>query len=86
MPYIPQEKRKNLLPLLDRIESFITDAGSLNYACTVLARRLAKKRGDNYAAKNEAFGALQSCAAEFYRREMADYEDDKMAENGDVEV
>jgi hypothetical protein len=43
-----------------------------------------QKRGLSYAAIAEAAGVLETAKLEFYRRLAASYEDEKIAENGDV--
>lgn len=41
-------------------------------------------RFHNYQGINDIIGALEGAKAEFQRRKVADYEDTKIAENGDV--
>ncbi|MBU2542645.1 hypothetical protein KJ785_03735, partial [Patescibacteria group bacterium] len=57
-------------------------AGELNYSITKLL--LALKGAGKYKDYNELVGALESAKLEFYRREIAPYEDIKVEENGDV--
>lgn len=75
MPYIAQARRHaDLKP---------SNAGELNYAFTVLALEYWRERG-NYQAINDIVGALEGAKAEFQRRVVADYENTKIAQNGDV--
>ncbi len=85
MPYILQEDRDRLDPKINALAEIInTDqrAGEINYTITKL---LLKLRGEGrYADYNELIGALESAKLEFYRRQIAPYEDKKAKENGDV--
>ena len=84
MPYITTEARK-------RLDSGGTpeNAGELNYAVTRLvdAYLAAAASGAGrlrYSHINEAIGVLECAKLELYRRVAAPYEDQKMAETGDV--
>jgi hypothetical protein len=57
--------------------------GELNYVITRIVMAWARK-DKNYARLNAAHGTFFSAAAEFYRREVAPYEDEKAKKNGDV--
>ena len=83
MPYIKQWQRPPLDELLDRLNAKIIDPGELNYCITRLCHGylfLAR----NYDRFNATIGVLECAKQELYRREVAPYEDLKMAENGDV--
>jgi len=85
MPYIIQSDRERLDPKIKELANTInTDqrAGELNYTVTKLL--LALKGKGKYKDYNELMGALESAKLEFYRREIAPYEDIKVEENGDV--
>lgn len=58
------------------------NAGELNYAITKLVSEFIGQV--SYAKINAAIGALECAKLELYRRLAAPYEDDKIAENGDV--
>ncbi len=80
MPYIKSERRKAILA-----GAKPQDAGELNFAITGLVDNyLQEKGGLRYAHLNEAIGALDCAKLELYRRVAAPYEDNKIAENGDV--
>ena len=84
MPYITPDARRRL----DGGDP-PADAGELNYAVTGLVddylARLATREGrTRYAHLNEAVGVLECAKLELYRRIAAPYEDEKIAENGDV--
>ena len=64
-------------------------AGELNYAITMLVdaylARCTEEAGRlRYAHLNEAIGVLECAKLELYRRVAAPYEDEKIAESGDV--
>lgn len=79
MPYI-DPKRRELLAAGHPPEN----AGELNYLFTVPLRRYWNYHGRRYQAANDIVGALESAKAEFQRRIVAPYEDQKIKENGDV--
>jgi hypothetical protein len=93
MPYIKQNRRDEILIkkaspsgwrkhlVLDEIKN----AGEINYAVTELILHFFRVNSSkNYQAVNDIIGALEGAKAEFQRRTVADYEDDKIKENGDV--
>lgn len=77
MPYIKKSDR-------ERAEKDPFTSGELNYAITRLILRYMGKKGKNYRNINDVIGALESCKIEFYRRYVADYEDQKRDDNGEV--
>lgn len=58
-------------------------AGELNYLITSLVLRYIGP-SISYGRINDAIGVLECAKLEMYRRLAAPYEDDKIAENGDV--
>jgi hypothetical protein len=79
MPYIAKELRK----LID-CGSKPDNPGELNYLITCLCRDYIEQKGKRYLILNEVVGALECAKLELYRRVAAPYEDEKIAENGDV--
>lgn len=82
MPYIKQEKRD----ALDRIVSDMWAAdikadGDLNYLLFAYCKRCINPSYNNY--KN-FIGELNECVTEIRRRLLANYENSKIIENGDV--
>jgi len=77
MPYIEQEARiaASLFP---------QDPGELNYAITVLLNNYVQSKSKRYQTFNDALGALEGAKAEFYRRVVVPYEEQKRYDNGDV--
>ena len=80
MPYISQERRTDLVCSGHDMAS----AGGLNYILTRILNRYMEQRGLSYQTINDIVGALEGCKIEFYRRVAVDYENKKIAENGDV--
>ena len=58
--------------------------GELNYLVTELIKQYVRTKGLNYQTCNDVMGALEGAKAEFYRRVVGPYEDQKIEENGDV--
>lgn len=88
MPYIKQKDREVIDPSL---QTFITDLktknmlgpGRMNYIIsTLLTEFYPVARG--YSGINEAMGVLSCVSSEYYRRLAVPYEQDKIAENGDI--
>ena len=84
MPYIKQEDRKYLEPIVKETASQIDDCGKLNFAITTMVQEYLKKKGQNYANINEVVGVLECAKLEFYRRIVSPYENQKIVDNGDV--
>lgn len=79
MPYLKSEDKDRMLDHM-----FPETAGELNFLLTTLCRRYFSKSKQNYEAYNSVIGALESCKLEYYRRQVAEYEDEKCKLNGDV--
>ena len=87
MPYILTAERDKLKSATDAVAAVIdqnTTAGDLNYMISLMARAYIEAKGLRYEHLNAVVGALDSAKAEFQRRVVAPYEDQKIAENGDV--
>lgn len=88
MPYISQENRDKIAPVLDplleQIElGEINGPGEINYIITkILLARILKR--PVYCDFNEVVGILECVRQEFYRRLVTIYEDGKIELNGDV--
>ncbi len=78
MPYIPIAARAHV-----NLGS-MANAGELNYAVTLLIKQYLLQRGEKYQTYNDILGALEGAKLELYARKIRAYEDNKMAENGDV--
>jgi len=89
MPYIKQEDRPQYDALVARLASELRGtedqmdrAGHTNYVITTLL--LAAYPNRKYATMCLVDGILADIGREYYRRRAAPYEDEKIAENGDV--
>jgi hypothetical protein len=81
MPYIEKIRR-------DEIKydgSYPMNAGELNYYLTITIQDYYTTH-PNYQGINDIIGALEGAKLEFYRRQVAKYEDQKIIDNGDVYV
>lgn len=92
MPYIKQDFRDELIPLIDALSQKITEInkanpaqtrdGLLNFAVTeVMNQTFPNAR---YTDFNEIIGFLECCKLEYYRKKIGPYEDLKETENGPV--
>jgi hypothetical protein len=85
MPYIKPEDRARFEAVLKRLkETPIGSAGELNFLITSVVHHYLRQFPKSYSAYNEAVGALEAAKLELYRRQVAPYEDVKIAENGDL--
>ena len=80
MPYIKKEDKF----AIDSGSRHEKTAGELNYSITKLLIRYKTNHGLSYQTINDIVGACEGAKAEFQRRVVADYEDKKIRENGDV--
>jgi len=86
MPYIKQDARDRVDPIIDALIDNLEDEGQLNYMITRLCLGLARREGISYAAYNKVIGVLESAKLEFYRRQVTPYEEIKIDRNGDVKA
>lgn len=97
MPYIVKQKRDEVDTQLGYLIDAVVDAsgkdvlvlpGILNYCITRMIkatyRMVTEKVKLSYADHNSVIGVLECAKQEFYRRNTAPYEDEKVIENGDV--
>lgn len=86
MPYIKPEDRKLYEPELTGLCRKLNpdSKGDLTYLTYALALARVEKLGRGYTNISESIGALIDAAEELRRRELFDYEDKKIRENGDV--
>lgn len=80
MPYVTQERRKELDPLLPDTKDWA--AGDIVYGITRLVVRWLPK-GFRFYQLCMGAGILTCALLEFYRRKVAPYEDQKIKEHGD---
>jgi len=82
MPYIKKEKRPEMDKIVDLMNKLNVQAnGDLNYILYKFCKNHIKPSYNNF--KNYC-GELRQCATEIERRLLAQYENQKINENGDV--
>ena len=89
MPYIKPERRKKLDPAIKVVEAALllhnpdptAIAGDLNYIITSLLMDTLRV---SYSSMALWIGVLETAKLELYRRVIAEYEDEKCSQNGDV--
>jgi hypothetical protein len=99
MPYISQDHRQKLDPLIDQLALQIVQeaqalgydaafAGLLNYTCTRLALKVVRQQfgAMRYWIIAILTGTFINISDEFYRRIGVPYEDQQMEKSGDVDV
>lgn len=84
MPYIKQDDRLFFDRHLNCIDT--NNKGDLNYCVTQLALQHIKSHEKSYTNISEAISALVNAADEIKRRLLIPYENQKIEENGDLEV
>lgn len=92
MPYIKQELREELYPLIDALAQKINEIhknnpsntrdGLLNFSLTEIMNQSFPNA--RYTDFNEIIGFLECCKMEYYRKKIGPYEDIKENENGAV--
>lgn len=92
MPYIKQSDRetydKEINELVEKLTSYGENqapvVGDVNYIISSIIWNVFKKVGPSYTLGNNLVGVLECVKQEFYRRQLAPYEDKKIEENGDI--
>lgn len=85
MPYIKGKDREKFGDLLEKIgQAEVKTAGELNFLITKLMIHYIDVKGESYQTYNDLMGALRGAELELYRRQISDYEDEKIDSNGDV--
>ncbi len=90
MPYIKEQRREKILQVISLGGDLgmnldeVLNPDELNYAICMIARHYWEKYGPSYQTINDIIGAMDGAKAEFRRRIVERYEDDKRNENGDV--
>lgn len=86
MPYIKQSNRFKFDDILEHLsEHRNITAGELNYLISSLVWAIFKDNR-SYSKANELMGVLECVRQEFYRRQVAEYEDECIEKNGDLEL
>ena len=93
MPYIKQEMRDLVDPNIDALVEALAGIddddieGVMNYTITeLICRRIKPVGGWRYKWVNRVVGFLECIKLEFYRRIAANYENQCVRTNGDIEA
>lgn len=87
MPYIKKQEREKWGSIIEdvvgKLKNISDDKidGELNYLITSILKKTYSPKYFNY---NRAIGLIECIKQEFYRKVIADYEDEKEKENGVV--
>ena len=84
MPYIKQDRRREIDRMLKGLGTQIFSYGELNYILTKIIHRQISFREKCYDMINSMVGILECCKMELYRMVAAPYENKKRMENGPV--
>lgn len=79
MPYLDHNNKERLLDHM-----YPETGGELNYLINIMMLRFWSKSKKNYEALNTISGAATEALAEFRRRVVVPYEENKIKENGDI--
>ena len=79
MPYIEQYER-------DMAKDFPNSSGQLNFAIHKVIEQYLNRFDYSYNVLNGVVGVLECVKLEMYRRLIGPYEDEKIKENGDIEL
>ena len=82
MPYIIQEKRKKLDPIIAQITALPLLSGDVNFVITCILESF--YGAPLYEGLNSGLGVLEAVKQEFYRRRVVPFEEQKKRENGEV--
>lgn len=88
VPYIARTDRARYQRVIDELAAMVPQdrmarPGHMNYIISLLIRRVYGE-SMRYADHNEVAGLLSCVQQEFYRRATAPYEDEKIAQEGDL--
>ena len=85
MPYIKREDREKFKDCINALPE-LKSPGELNYLFTVISYYYLRSNGLSYQKINDVLGALDGAGQELYRKIAIPYEDEKIKENGDVNM
>ncbi len=91
MPYIKPDDRQHYEDAINLIVNRLAQrdfpAGDINYVITMIIKGAVRHFGKvSYAYLNNLMGVLECVKQEFYRRDVVKYEEEKIIENGDLDV
>ena len=79
MPYIRKSQREYIRTTLE-----MEKPGDLTFSFTETCRLYLERHGESYRTYNDILGSLECTKLELYRRKIAQYEDKKIKQNGDI--
>ena len=88
MPYIKRSERQQYQDAITKLAALspqdrMARPGHTNYVFSLLLDKIYGSQM-RYADHNEVMGVLAGVSLEFYRRKTANYEDEKISEEGDL--
>ena len=94
MPYIKQERRKELDPIIDALAKELmwydstldkvhVNYGDINYVVSKVFKKIFEANS-KYDTVNSLVGVLECIKMEYYSQQARPYEDLKIKENGDI--
>tara|TARA_Y100000034_G_scaffold113340_1_gene148261 strand:+ start:3113 stop:3424 length:312 start_codon:yes stop_codon:yes gene_type:complete len=86
MPYITYDARhgNGLCDFASDLADYCNNGGDINFAFCTIIDAFIRQKGLRYQTISDIIGALEGAKAEFQRRIVGPYEDQKLAENGEV--
>ena len=85
MPYVTESRRVVLDDMrLKDVGWECRNAGDLCYCIYKMMVTYLRKHERKFLVMAQAMSAAENAVREFYRREVAPYEDEKIKENGDI--
>ena len=88
MPYIPQDDRRHYDDVINQIVNRLSmrdfHPGHITYVLYAIAVKCMRDMGKSYTNLSRVRASINDTSDEFYRIEMAMYEDAKIGENGPV--
>ena len=88
MPYIKKNERRHyesgINLLVNRLSQRDFKPGDLTYVLYALAVRVMRSQQKDYVTLSRTRASIDDASFEFYRVEIAPYEDEKLRENGAV--
>jgi len=92
MPYIKKDERKCYKAEIKSIVKKLVDRedenevyGHLNFIIFTIMKKYVAKKGERYFRYNNLVGMLECCKQELYRRLVANYENQAITKNGDID-
>lgn len=89
MPYIHKDDRAHYEDAINlictRLDQREWCMGDMNYVFTMILKRATRGKVRCYMTLNELMGMVECVKQEFYRRDVVEYETEKIKQHGDIE-